>query len=175
MKKIFVFALMIVAIVACNKTADPPLTADEIYTRDQAGIDEYLASNGITNAIMHKSGVRYVIKNEGTGPKPTHQNCVRVRYSGYFLNDPVPFDSNQEDGHKFAMVNIVAGMEIVVKMLGVGGKADIYVPSALGYGASGVRDATGTYVIPPNSVLVFKDVELMQIYDYNNLGGYCYE
>ena len=174
MKKLFGIVLIVLAIAACNSTADPPPTAAEVYERDLLAIDEYLAANNIT-AQVHQSGVRYVIKTQGSGPMPTYQNCVRVRYTGLFLNDTTTFDSNQDTGRKFAMVNIVAGMEIVLKMMSVGAKADIYAPSVLGYGPSGRPDGAGGYIIPPNAVLVFKDVELMQIYDYNNLGGYCYE
>lgn len=179
MRRIIGFILIIATAIACNKVSSTPTTtAAEIFERDMLAIDTYLTANNI-DAIKHESGVRIVFHTTGTGPSPTHENCVRFLYEGYELNNPVAFDSNTTTGFKTPVINVVVGMEILLKMMPLGSKADVYIPSVYGYGVNGVGqgivDGKYVYKINPSTPIVFKNVEILQIYGYNTLGNYCNE
>lgn len=161
--------LCLVALVAaCSKTSTPQLTTDEQLEKDINLIDEYLAEKGI-NAIKLESGVRYVITENTDGPVATKDNCIRFLYAGYELYDTEPFDSNSTDGIKIPLKSLVAGMQIGLKLIPVGAKGMIYMPSLYGYGTSG----NGTDVAP-NTPIWFS-VEVVELYTYNAEGNYCLE
>jgi len=163
---------LIFAAAACNKTT-VTLTAAQILERDINTIDEYLATNNI-NAIKLESGLRYIITENSDGAVPTRDNCIRFRYAGYELYDSVAFDSNTTDGIKAPLKGLVGGMQIGLKLIPVGAKGWIYMPSAYGYGSTGRVKSDGTYTVNPNACLRF-EVEPLQLYVYNAEGNYCYE
>ena len=173
-RKIGYLIIVAFAAVACSKTTPVPLTAAEQLAYEITVIDAYLAKNGI-EAVKLESGVRYTIVEMGTGPTPTIDNCVRFRYNGYPLyNDTARFDSNNTDGLKAALVKLVAGVQIGMKLMPVGTKGTIYIPSALAY-PSGIYDSYNqVQTLNPNEPIGF-EVEILQLYAYNSLGNYCYE
>ena len=178
MRRIIGLLLVAIAVTACNKSTDVPITEDEQFQIELAKIDAYLALNHI-DAMKHETGIRVVMTKTGTGPSPTHLNCIRFTYEGLQLGDSILFDANTTTGYKTPVTSVVVGMEIAFKMMSVGSKADIYIPSRLGYNTQGViattEDGTQYYSVEPNTPIVFRNVELLQIYDYNELGNYCYE
>jgi FKBP-type peptidyl-prolyl cis-trans isomerase len=179
MRRTIVFFLFLVIAVSCSKTTPTPLTAAEQLQYDINLIDQYLADNHI-DAIPLESGIRYVIHEQGTGAAPTKDNCVRFNYSGWGLlntivfDETTAFDSNTSNGLKSPLKSLIGGMQIGMKLMPVGTKATIYIPSALGYGASGSQNALGEYVVKPNECLRF-DLQILQLYQYTATGNYCYE
>jgi FKBP-type peptidyl-prolyl cis-trans isomerase FkpA len=165
------FFCLILIFSACNKTT-VTLTDDEILARDIATIDEYLEAHNI-NAIKLESGVRYVVTENTDGPLPTKDNCIKFRYTGYEVNDTIAFQTNT-DGFKAPLKSLVVGMQIGLKNIPEGGKGMVFVPSALGYGSNGSVDANSQYVVHPDTPIWF-EVELLELYDYNSEGNYCYE
>jgi FKBP-type peptidyl-prolyl cis-trans isomerase len=90
---------------------------------------------------------------------------VFVHYTGK-LQDGTVFDSSVTRGQPF---NFVLGAGMVIKGwdegildMKVGDKKTLTIPSEKGYGALGVPDNKGGYIIPPNATLTF-DVELIDI------------
>jgi len=70
------------------------------------------------------------------------------------------FDSSVDRGQPFQFTlggGVIAGWNEGVQGMKVGGKRELIIPSALGYGARGAGN-----VIPPNADLIF-DVELLEI------------
>lgn len=165
MMRISGWALVLLLLVKCGST-DPPPTYEEQLATDLAIIDEYLAANGIT-ALTHESGLRYVITTPGTGPNPTKDNCVTVNYVGMFLEGGEPFDSGTLST-PIKNANMLLGWQIGLKFFPQGSTGTLYIPSVLAYGT---RGTTG---IPANANLKF-DIELVNVYNYNATGGYCYK
>jgi FKBP-type peptidyl-prolyl cis-trans isomerase FklB len=104
------------------------------------------------------SGLQYKIIKEGTGPKPTAGDRVKVHYQGSLLNGKV-FDSSIERGEPatFGVSEVIPGWTEALQLMPVGSKWQIFIPSELGYG-----DAGAGQDIKPGSTLMF-DVELLEI------------
>ncbi|HZY80723.1 MAG TPA: FKBP-type peptidyl-prolyl cis-trans isomerase [Cyclobacteriaceae bacterium] len=171
MKRLIGFCLITVALVlalGCNKTT-VTLTAEEQLAYDVAAIDEYLTRTNV-NAIKLESGVRYVLTEVGTGPLPTKDNCVGLRYVLTKLNDTTRYDYNYSAaGYHRPLKNLITGVQIALKLMPLGSKGSIYIPSGLGYGPN--PDAQVT--VGRNAILRF-DVDLFAMSNYNALGNYCY-
>ena len=106
-----------------------------------------------------KTGLKYIILQEGAGPSPVNGQSVIINYSG-FLSNGRKFDSStdREEAVKFTIGSnqVIPGLEDGIKLMNKGAKAVIIIPPSLAYGS---RDMG---VIPPNSTLIF-DVELLNI------------
>jgi peptidylprolyl isomerase len=106
-----------------------------------------------------KSGLKYVILQQGNGPKADSGKTVVVHYSGYLL-DGTRFDSSVERDEPFSFVvgmkMVIPGWEEGIALLNKGSKARFIIPSSLAYGPRQVGK------IPANSSLIF-DVELMDV------------
>lgn len=124
-----------------------------------------------TTATKSESGLEYVIV-KGTGSKPVDGTIIKVHYAGY-LEDGSLFDSSHEeiskefgkfDPNRAAQngyqpfpfeagkkVGLIPGFLEGLNLLSFGDKATLYIPSNLGYGASGAGN-----VIPPNATIIFE-------------------
>jgi peptidylprolyl isomerase len=105
-------------------------------------------------------GLTYADIAVGDGPSPMNGQLVVVHYTGW-LKDDGKFDSSLDRGEPFTfnlgMGQVIAGWDLGVKGMKVGGKRQLIVPPQLGYGE---RGAGG--VIPANATLVF-EVELLEL------------
>jgi len=106
------------------------------------------------------SGLEYVEQEAGTGAQAEDGKNVSVHYTGK-LQDGTVFDSSHSRGEpitfKLGIGQVIKGWDEGIALMKVGGKAQLIIPSGLGYGE---RGAGG--VIPPNATLVF-DVELVDV------------
>ena len=108
------------------------------------------------------SGLQYEDVKVGTGAAPkTGQTCV-MHYTGWLWENGAKgakFDSSVDRGKPFEFPlgqgAVIKGWDEGVATMKVGGKRNLLIPPALGYGA---RGAGG--VIPPNATLFF-EVELL--------------
>lgn len=105
-----------------------------------------------------KSGLQYKILKSGSGAQPTLHDTVTVHYRGTLLNGTV-FDSTYErnDPREFPVSRVIPGWSEALKLMKVGDKWKIFVPSYLAYGETGYGPQ-----IEPNSTLVF-EMELLKI------------
>ncbi|MBF90162.1 MAG: peptidylprolyl isomerase [Flavobacteriales bacterium] len=112
------------------------------------------------DTITTESGLQYIMVEEGQGVKPVHEQVVSVHYTGY-LTDGTIFDSSVGRGEPLAFNigkgQVIPGWDEGIKLLSVGTKARLIIPSDLAYGE---RGAGG--IIPSNATLIF-DVELLEI------------
>jgi FKBP-type peptidyl-prolyl cis-trans isomerase FklB len=120
--------------------------------------EEFLAENKTKPGVVElASGVQYKIIKEGSGPKPTVSDIVKVYYRGTLL-DGTEFDSTDPDHPVDLKASaLIAGWKEALVLMPVGSKWEIYVPSSLAYGERGVGSDIG-----PNETLVF-EVELLAI------------
>jgi len=128
----------------------------------------FLAENATQPGIQTtESGLQYIILTEGSGPKPTADDIVRVHYEGALIDGTV-FDSSYErdEPEEIPLDMVIPGWAEGIMLMNVGGKHRIYLPSELAYGERGAGQ-----VIPPYSTLVFT-VELLDIVtDKEELSG----
>lgn len=129
----------------------------EQLASDTVAIRTHLSSKNI-KATKDPSGVSYVIKKMGNGPKPVLSSTISFKYRGTFLESGSTFDESQAPV-EYPLNQLIKGWQIVFQLFPKGTSATLYVPSTLGYGADGFPPN-----IPPNANLVF-DVELV---DFKN-------
>ena len=127
--------------------------AEAQLAEGQAYIDQMKAAD--PEIKTSESGLSYKIENPGEEPKVSDQSNVTVKYVGR-LADGTVFDQN--DGATFMTAGVIPGFAEGLKLLGKGGKATLYIPGNLGYGAQGAPQAG----IGPNATLVF-DVEIVDV------------
>jgi FKBP-type peptidyl-prolyl cis-trans isomerase len=106
------------------------------------------------------SGLKITDYKIGTGPEAMVGRKVSVHYTGW-LENGTKFDSSVDRGQPFefglGQGSVIKGWDEGVQGMKVGGKRQLVIPSALGYGPNGAGG-----VIPPNATLVF-DVELLGV------------
>jgi len=126
----------------------------------QAGSAAAPAVVDAADYVTTTSGLKYHDFVVGSGATPTAGQQVVVHYTGWLLNG-AKFDSSVDRGEPFAfnigVGQVIPGWDEGVMSMQVGGKRQLVIPAALGYGA---RGAGG--VIPPNATLVF-EVELLEV------------
>ena len=108
------------------------------------------------------SGLQITDSKVGTGATPkSGQTCV-MHYTGWLWENGAKgakFDSSVDRGQPFEFPlgqgAVIKGWDEGVATMKVGGKRNLLIPPALGYGTRGAGK-----VIPPNSTLLF-EVELL--------------
>jgi len=137
--------------------------AAEGMSKEPVLMQQYIKDNKIT-AKPTASGLYYIEKVAGKGPKAKAGNKVKVHYTGKLLNGKV-FDSSLTRKpvapYEFVLGQgqVIPGWDEGIQLMSAGGKATILMPSKLGYGERGAGAD-----IPAYSPLVF-DVELVSISD----------
>ena len=118
--------------------------------------DMELISKKWPEAQTTKSGLMYVVLQEGKGPSPKTGQPVTVHYTGMLLDEKV-FDSSRNRGEPavFPVGRLIPGWNEALLAMKKGERRILIVPPELGYGEQGYSG-----VIPPDSFLVF-DMELL--------------
>ncbi|MEM9546305.1 MAG: FKBP-type peptidyl-prolyl cis-trans isomerase [Bacteroidota bacterium] len=105
-------------------------------------------------------GLKYVIHEQGEGPFGETTKRVSVHYYGVLMDGKM-FDSSFKRGMPLPFTvgrgEVIRGWDLGIPLLRKGGKASLFIPSELAYGASG-----NPPVIPENADLMFY-VELMDV------------
>ena len=147
-------ALAAVALIAaCGKDAALDIPSNP-------AVEVYAASLGVSIAAMTKKSDALYVQDivVGTGADAISGKTLRMTYSGYLINGN-KFDSNV-GGSAFSFQlgasQVIAGWDLGIQGMKVGGKRKIVIGSALGYGRA------GSGPIPPNATLVF-DVEVLSV------------
>lgn len=111
--------------------------------------------------LVTTGGVRYLVRELGTGAKPLAGSRVAVRYAG-FLPDGRSFDATAASGgplrFRVGRGEVIRGWDELLPLLPAGSRVRAWVPAALAYGPTGVPhpEDEHRYVIPPNSDLIFE-------------------
>ena len=134
--------------------------AKQLVEKEDATIQAYLKANNL-NGIKTKTGLYYVITQEGTGANPAVGDEVNMNYTGMYL-DGNKFDSNVDSAfsHMQPLIfplgqgSVIQGWDEGIQLLKKGTKAKFILPSAIAYGKY------GSGKIPADTILQF-DVELL--------------
>ena len=98
----------------------------------------------------------------GTGLEAKTGDSLSVAYTGWVQGKSEPFDSSNFHDQPFEFVlgqgEAIAGWDLGLVGMKVGGKRKLTIPPNLGYGAEGA----GNGRIPPNATLIF-EVELLSV------------
>ncbi|MCH8553827.1 MAG: peptidylprolyl isomerase [Schleiferiaceae bacterium] len=150
--------------------ADRKKQAEESAAKMEAMLEEYKKEGTTT-----ESGLIYIVKNKGNGPKPMQGQQVKMHYAGYFLDGKLfdtsiksiaeangQYNPGREPYEPFPVefgprAGVIEGWKEAMKYMRQGTQLRIIVPPHLAYGE---RGAGG--VIPPNATLMF-DVEMVEI------------
>ncbi len=148
---LFLAAGLLLSLGSCNPAAKYEKTERE-------SIQNYITSNPTDTFTLEKSGLYYRDILVGTGRAAQPHDTAYVIYTGKFLNGTT-FDSNVGLAYWVFAVDEgsnIAGFDEGITYMKAGGKAELLMPSSLGYGTSGY------YVIPGYTPLIY-DIELVKL------------
>ena len=131
--------------------AELPKGYNDTTFAKQFKISPYEMNNIFNNFLKKKADY----KAEVNRVKVAVNDTVTVKYKGTLLDGTV-FDEGEIPGHVSGSRGLIPGFDEGIRLVGEGGKAIIYIPSELAYGARGNRG------IEPNSVLIF-DIEIVSV------------
>lgn len=147
-------SILLFAVCPCNKPKPKPKPKPQTTITKESPMSRKTMSSGLS----------YEIIKEGSGESPQTGKLVTVHYTGWLDENGQPgkkFDSSVDRGmpftFKIGVGQVIEGWDKGVMAMKPGEKRRLYVPSQLGYGASGAGA-----VIPPHADLIF-DVELIEI------------
>jgi len=129
--------------------------------QEEDQIQDYLKSNPNLVFELKSSGLYYVTIQEGTGIIPVKHDTAYLKYTGRFLSGNI-FDTNISETKVDTLIVavdegwMIQGFDEGVTYMKVGEKAQLLIPSKLGYGP------TGYYVISGYTPLLF-DLELVKV------------
>lgn len=105
------------------------------------------------------TGLKYTDTTIGTGVVALSGNTVNVKYEGWLYVDGKRGKSFDKGTYEFKIGGhgVIPGWEEGLQGMRIGGKRELIIPPALGYGAAGAGG-----VIPPNATLDF-EVELLSV------------
>ena len=121
--------------------------------------DTFLKQNAKVEGVKTlPSGLQIKVLTEGKGRQPKATDTVVVHYRGRLLTG-TEFDSSYKRGEPatFPLNRVIKGWTEGLQLLKEGGKAELYIPSGLAYGAQGAGGLIG-----PDETLIF-EVELVSI------------
>jgi FKBP-type peptidyl-prolyl cis-trans isomerase FkpA len=122
---------------------------------EMASLQDSLTAHGIT-ATQHPSGIYYKINAAGGGQSVANLcTSVTVTYKGMFFNGKVFDSTGMNRTATFQLGEVIVGWQKGIPLVSSGGRIDLYIPPALGYGSSPIKDNYGNVVVPGNSYLIF--------------------
>lgn len=131
---------------------------EQVAERNKQEGEEFLSENKNQKGVRAlPSGLQYKVLQSGNGVSPSMYDTVTVHYRGSLLDGNV-FDSTYEKDkpQQFPLNRVITGWSEALKMMKVGDKWQLFVPSYLAYGE------TGYGPIEPNATLIF-EMELLKI------------
>ena len=149
------FLMTFMSLVHADQASAFDLEAKKNITKGE----QFLSKNRKDKSVIEKiSGLQYQIIVKGNGTiHPKSNDRVTAHYHGSFLNGDI-FDSSMARGRPitFNLDQVIKGWEKGIKLMVVGDKFRLFIPSHLAYGNQKVGQ------VPPGSLLIF-EIELLAI------------
>jgi len=127
--------------------------------------ETFLAQNAREEGVVTlPSGLQYKILRAGDGKRPADTDTVECHYRGTRI-DGAEFESSYGRGQPatFPVAGVIPGWKEALKLMPVGSKWKLFVPSQLAYGERELPARNGAgRTIGPNATLIF-EVELLAI------------
>ena len=144
------------------------------YFEEKLKTGKYTELNNATRTDCH--GTLLNIQKEGKGDLIKKSDYVCINYKSK-LTDGTVFDESNDSTAVFPLDGVINGMADALLKMKKGTKAEIIVPSELGYGKQDVPNGS----IPANSILIF-DVDVIEIFkseeaaqEYMDLKGVSFD
>ncbi len=158
--------MVLIPFASCNLNS----RIDDLQEEESMAIQDFLMRNDTLDFELKTSGLYYVDIETGTGLQTEINDTASIVYTGKFLNG-TEFDSNVGIDTLIYIADGLTGITGVTEGLlymREGGKAQILVPSSLGFGAYGItyQGYQGTLIIGGYTPLLF-EVELVQLNKYS--------
>lgn len=129
---------------------------------NKAAADKFLTENAKKEGVKTtKTGMQYIVLEEGTGKSPLPDQTVSTHYRGKLISGKV-FDQSYEGEMptaaekpvSFKVNEVIEGWTEALQLMKVGAKYRLFIPPALAYGEQAPPS------IGPNSLLIF-DIQLL--------------
>ena len=130
----------------------------EEHNEEEVADSEPAETESVEGSQVTASGLEYIEVEAGTGAQPNVGDIVSVHYTGT-LEDGTEFDSSvggEPIQFPLGVGYVIPGWDEGISLMREGGKAQLIIPSELGYGPAGQGS------IPPDATLYF-DVELVSV------------
>lgn len=159
---IFVVVIILVGIAVWLFVGKIKNNSPESVSNSNSSLSKTVSDDGSEGKLMEmENGLRFRDIIVGSGREINDGDTAVVNYVGT-LASGVKFDSSYDRGQTFEFTlgagEVIAGWDVGVKGMKVGGKRLLVIPPQLGYGDNEIGDGA----IPANSTLVF-EVELVGV------------
>lgn len=170
--KYFWFSILIfsVVLVSCKGEEEKEPTIEwsqkkssdfskDLAIEEDLNIKMYLDQRKSWKVTETGSGLRYFIYEHGTGAYAQSDLLAEVKFKIYLLDGTLCYktDSLETETFKIDRSEIETGVQEGIKLMRVGDKAKLIIPSHLGHGLSGDFEK-----IPPLTTLIV-DLELVAL------------
>jgi FKBP-type peptidyl-prolyl cis-trans isomerase FkpA len=165
MKKLSIFILsatVVLTYLSCAKstpaTTVPPCT-NKAVTADSATLISYAGDT--IPLTLDSTGLYYHIVDSGNATHPGSNSHLQVTYVAKLMNQHVFDSANNSNLGGAQLFNLIPGWQIGLPKIGVGGHIQLFIPSALAWGCTGIVNGSYTLVPPDNPV--YFDVKLLGV------------
>ncbi|HUR31530.1 MAG TPA: FKBP-type peptidyl-prolyl cis-trans isomerase, partial [Saprospiraceae bacterium] len=105
-----------------------------IMTMTKATYDAYKKGELTAQMQTTPSGLKYVVHEQGTGPKPLRGDQISVHYYGMLGADAKEFDTSFKNGQPYqfpvGVGQVIPGWDEGLMLLNRGSKATLFIPAA---------------------------------------------
>jgi FKBP-type peptidyl-prolyl cis-trans isomerase FkpA len=166
MKKIITLilsAIVVFGYLSCTKntpvSTTPPCTSKAV-SADSAALIKFAGDSIALTA--DSTGLYYHIIDSGNAMRPVASSQLNVTYKAKLM-DNFTFDSATNSYLMGATLSqLIAGWQIGLPKIGVGGHIQLFIPSALAWGCNGIVTSAGQVIVPPDATVYF-DIQLLGV------------
>jgi len=154
LKTISSYTLVLLSLIILNSCKKE---YESVQSIDDRKIEEYIASNNITNAVKDPSGFYYQVLTQGSGEPFKNSDSVLYKVTvksllngTVYYTSPVNSNIGTYVGYSNSLLGLnVPGVRLAIHSLNAGGTARVILPSYLAFGKNG----NTTNGVPSNELI----------------------